>query len=50
MPPLATVGILSLGDMGLGIANLLIAHNFRAVTNATGRRCVPALRAPLRPA
>ena len=35
---LATVGILSVGEMGLGIAKLLIAHNYRVVTNITGRR------------
>lgn len=36
--PLATVGIQSIGDMGLGIARLLIANNYRVITNATGRR------------
>ncbi len=35
---LATVGILSIGEMGLGIAKLLIAHNYRVVTNLAGRR------------
>jgi hypothetical protein len=35
---LATVGILSIGEMGLGIAKLLIAHEYRVVTNITGRR------------
>ncbi|KAF2812757.1 uncharacterized protein BDZ99DRAFT_518570 [Mytilinidion resinicola] len=29
--PLANVGILSIGSMGLGIANLLQAHNYRLV-------------------
>jgi hypothetical protein len=38
MAPLATVGILSIGEMGMGIAKLLIAHNFRVVTNIEGRR------------
>jgi hypothetical protein len=38
MPPLATVGILSIGEMGMGIAKLLIAHNYRVVTNIEGRR------------
>lgn len=38
MAPLATVGILSIGDMGMGIAKLLIAHNYRVVTNLDGRR------------
>lgn len=35
---LATLGILSIGDMGLGIAKLLVANNYRVITNATGRR------------
>ncbi|KAK6405096.1 hypothetical protein LTR95_018807, partial [Oleoguttula sp. CCFEE 5521] len=33
----ATVGILSIGDMGAGIARLLSAHGYRVVTNASGR-------------
>lgn len=37
---LATLGILSIGDMGLGIAKLLVANNYRVITNATGRRYV----------
>ncbi|KAE8441156.1 hypothetical protein EG329_005812 [Mollisiaceae sp. DMI_Dod_QoI] len=37
MPPLATVGILSIGEMGMGVAKLLIAHNYRVVTNVEGR-------------
>lgn len=36
--PLAHVGILSIGDMGLGIAKLLVANNYRVITNVTGRR------------
>jgi 3-hydroxyacyl-CoA dehydrogenase len=40
MAPLATVGILSIGEMGMGIAKLLIAHNYRVVTNVEGRRWV----------
>ena len=36
--PLATCGILSLGDMGTGIARLLIAHDFKVITNASDRR------------
>lgn len=36
--PLATVGILSIGEMGMGIAKLLVAHNYRVVTNLEGRR------------
>ena len=35
---LATCGILSIGDMGLGIAKLLIANNYKVVTNASDRR------------
>ena len=37
-PPLASVGVVSIGDMGLGIAKLLSAHNFRVLTNVSGRR------------
>ncbi|KAK3643069.1 hypothetical protein LTR56_010443 [Elasticomyces elasticus] len=37
MAPLATLGILSIGDMGVGIARLLIANNFRCITNASDR-------------
>jgi len=33
------VGILSIGDMGMGIAQLLLAKNYRVVTNVEGRRC-----------
>jgi hypothetical protein len=42
-PALATVGILSIGEMGLGVANLLIAHNYRVVTNLEGRRYLEVL-------
>ncbi|KAK3674882.1 hypothetical protein LTR78_005226 [Recurvomyces mirabilis] len=35
--PLATVGILSIGDMGVGIARLLIANSYRCITNASDR-------------
>ncbi|KAK5109084.1 hypothetical protein LTR62_007540 [Meristemomyces frigidus] len=35
--PLATVGILSIGDMGVGIARLLKANNYRCITNASDR-------------
>lgn len=38
MAPLATVGIISIGEMGMGIAKLLIAHDYRVVTNVVGRR------------
>ncbi|KAL1893798.1 hypothetical protein Sste5346_006301 [Sporothrix stenoceras] len=34
---LAKVGILSIGDMGMGIAKLLIANGFSVATNVTGR-------------
>ncbi|RAL66812.1 hypothetical protein DID88_007595 [Monilinia fructigena] len=37
MSPLATVGIVSIGEMGMGVAKLLIAHNYRVVTNIEGR-------------
>ncbi|KAF7894063.1 hypothetical protein EAF00_007577 [Botryotinia globosa] len=37
MSPLATVGIISIGEMGMGVAKLLIAHNYRVVTNIEGR-------------
>ena len=32
------IGILSIGEMGLGIAQLLIAHNYRVLTYASDRR------------
>ncbi|KAI9745452.1 MAG: hypothetical protein M1818_000986 [Claussenomyces sp. TS43310] len=35
--PLATVGILSIGDMGMGVAQLLRHHGYRVLTNAEGR-------------
>jgi hypothetical protein len=35
--PLATVGILSIGQMGLGIAKLLVAHNYNVITNVGNR-------------
>ncbi|KAL1870470.1 hypothetical protein Daus18300_005157 [Diaporthe australafricana] len=34
---LATVGILSIGDMGMGIAKLLVAKGFSVATNGSGR-------------
>ncbi|MCJ1243111.1 hypothetical protein MMC30_000308 [Trapelia coarctata] len=34
---LATIGILSIGDMGRGIANLLIANGYKVLTNASDR-------------
>ena len=36
--PLATLGILSIGDMGVGIARLLAANRFKVITNASDRR------------
>lgn len=35
--PLATVGVLSIGQMGLGISQLLLAHSFHVVTNVSDR-------------
>ncbi|KYG48241.1 hypothetical protein M433DRAFT_61469 [Acidomyces richmondensis BFW] len=34
---LARIAILSIGEMGLGIACLLISHGYRVITNASGR-------------
>ena len=48
-PPLATVGIASIGDMGLGIAKLLSAHNYTVLTNVSGRRSADVLATPLPP-
>ncbi|KAM7208022.1 hypothetical protein V8F20_001568 [Naviculisporaceae sp. PSN 640] len=31
------IGIISMGDMGSGLARLLIAHNYTVITNCTGR-------------
>ncbi|KAF1841811.1 6-phosphogluconate dehydrogenase C-terminal domain-like protein [Cucurbitaria berberidis CBS 394.84] len=36
-PPRATVAILSIGQMGLGIAQLLQAHDYRVITNVSDR-------------
>lgn len=33
-----SVGILSIGEMGLGIGKLLKAHGYRVLTVAEGRR------------
>jgi hypothetical protein len=38
--PLATIAILSIGSMGAGVARLLVAHNYRVITNASDRRYV----------
>lgn len=35
--PHATIAVLSIGQMGLGIASLLRAHNFRVITNVSDR-------------
>jgi predicted dinucleotide-binding enzyme len=35
---MATVGIISIGEMGLGIGQLLKAHGVRVVTKASDRR------------
>ncbi|KAF2275974.1 6-phosphogluconate dehydrogenase C-terminal domain-like protein [Westerdykella ornata] len=43
--PRATVGILSIGQMGAGIAELLLAHGYRVVTNATDRSLATQTRA-----
>jgi len=43
MAPLANVGIISIGEMGLGIARLLAAHNYQVLTNVTGRRYISVL-------
>ncbi|PWY90221.1 6-phosphogluconate dehydrogenase C-terminal domain-like protein [Aspergillus heteromorphus CBS 117.55] len=37
MSSLEAIGILSIGEMGLGIAQLLIAHNYRVLTYASDR-------------
>ncbi|KAH6671247.1 6-phosphogluconate dehydrogenase [Halenospora varia] len=36
-PSRATVGVLSIGEMGMGVAKLLIANEYRVVTNLEGR-------------
>lgn len=38
MSHLATVGILSIGDMGMAVAKLLMSQGYRVVTNLEGRR------------
>jgi len=37
MSPSPTIAILSIGQMGLGIASLLLAHNYRVITNVSDR-------------
>ncbi len=39
--PKPCIGILSIGDMGLGVSKLLRAHEYPVVTVASGRRQVP---------
>lgn len=41
----ATVGVLSIGQMGFGIAKLLLAHGFHVVTNVGDRSAVTQERA-----
>lgn len=36
--PLAKIGILSIGQMGMGIAELLLSKGFAVATNLEGRR------------
>jgi len=43
--PHATIAILSIGQMGLGIAQLLIAHNYRVITNVSDRSAATQARA-----
>lgn len=33
-----TVGIVSIGDMGLGMAKVLLSHGYRVITVGEGRR------------
>jgi len=41
-----TIGIISLGDMGSGLARLLVAHGYPVTTNISGRRHVPTTNPP----
>jgi hypothetical protein len=43
--PHATIAILSIGQMGLGIAQLLKAHNYRIITNVSDRSAATQDRA-----
>lgn len=43
-PNKPAIGILSIGDMGMGIAKLLLAHDYQVLTVSTGRRQVEAVR------
>lgn len=42
-----TVGIVSIGDMGLGMAKLLQSHGYRVVTVGEGRRYDSSLESRL---
>jgi 3-hydroxyisobutyrate dehydrogenase-like beta-hydroxyacid dehydrogenase len=46
MSPFANIGIISIGEMGLGMAELLAAHNYQVLTNVTGRRYISVLTPP----
>jgi len=39
-PNLSKIGILSMGDMGAGLARYLVAKGFKVATNCKGRRYV----------
>jgi hypothetical protein len=41
----ATVAVLSIGQMGLGVASLLLAHDFRVITNVSDRSAATQERA-----
>ena len=43
--PHATVAVLSIGQMGLGISALLLAHGFRVITNVSDRSAATQERA-----
>ncbi|KAK3337131.1 hypothetical protein B0T19DRAFT_437807 [Cercophora scortea] len=43
--PRATIGIISLGDMGSGLAKLLVAHGYTVATNVFGRSQDTLIRA-----
>lgn len=38
------IGVVSMGEMGTGIAKLLIAHGYPVATNVQGRRLVTTER------
>ncbi|KAF2691864.1 6-phosphogluconate dehydrogenase C-terminal domain-like protein [Lentithecium fluviatile CBS 122367] len=45
MPPLARIGIISIGQMGLGISHLLTASNYQILTNISDRSAATQSRA-----